>query len=167
MLWEGMVEEALAIIRGIHERYDGTRHNPWNEVECGDHYARALASWGCLIGLEGYEYDGPAGRIGFAPRLTPEDFKALFTAAEGWGSLVQKRSGRRQTDRIEVEWGRLRARTLVFELPEGAGEAKASVTAAGKPVQAAVRRDGRRVTLTLAKDVVIQAGEVVEADLTW
>jgi len=55
----------------------------------------------------------------------------------------------------------------VFELPEGAGEAKASVTAAGKPVQAAVRRDGRRVTLTLAKDVVIQAGEVVEADLTW
>ena len=45
LLSEGMIREGLSIIRGIHDRYDGKRHNPWNEVECGDHYARALASW--------------------------------------------------------------------------------------------------------------------------
>jgi len=167
MLWEGMVDEGLAIIRAVHERYDGTRHNPWNEVECGDHYARALASWGCLLGLEGYVYDGPAGRMGFAPRMQADDFKAFFTAAEGWGSLVQTRGGGRQTNRIEVAWGRLRVRTLVFELPDGAGEAKATVTAAGKAVGAAIGRDGRRVTVTLANEAVVRAGQTVEAVFQW
>ena len=167
MFWEGLVDEALAIVRGIHERYDGTHYNPWNEVECGDHYARALASWGCLIGVEGYEYDGPAGRIGFAPRMTPADFKGFYTAAEGWGSLVQKRSGSRQTSRIDLAWGRLRARTLVFELPGDAAEAKAVVTAAGKKVDARATRQGQRVTLTLDNDVVIETGQAIETVLTW
>ena len=167
MLWEGLVDEGLALIRAVHERYDGTYHNPWNEVECGDHYARALASWGCLIGLSGYEYDGPANRIGFAPRMQADDFQAFFTAAEGWGRLVQKRAAGRQTSRIEVAWGRLRARTLVFEAPDDARDVRATVTAAGKPVEATLARDGRRVTLTLANDVVVGAGQAVEAVLAW
>ncbi len=167
MLYERMVPEALAIIRGVHERYNGTKYNPWNEVECGDHYARAMASWGCLLGVEGYIYDGPAGLIGFAPRIRPEDFKAFFTAAEGWGSLVQKRGGAAQTNRIEVAWGRLRARTLVFEVDKGAGEVKAAVTAAGRKVDAKVTRDGARVTLALAAPVEVGRGEAVEAALTW
>jgi hypothetical protein len=167
MLYEGMVPEALAIIRGVHERYNGTKYNPWNEVECGDHYARAMASWGCLLGIEGYVYDGPAGLIGFAPRVQAGDFKAFFTAAEGWGSLVQKRRDAAQTNRIEVAWGRLRARTLVFEVDKGAGEVKAAVTAAGRKVDAKVTRDGPRVTIALAAPVEVGRGEAVEAALTW
>jgi uncharacterized protein (DUF608 family) len=167
MLWEGMAREALAIVRGIHERYDGARRNPWNEVECGDHYARAMASWGCLLAAEGYVYDGPAGRIGFAPRLTPDDFKAFFTAADGWGSLVQKRAAGRQTDRIEVKWGRLRAATLEFGAPEGATVAKASVGAAGRPAAADLKQDGPRVVLTLAEPVTVNRGESIEAVLEF
>jgi uncharacterized protein (DUF608 family) len=167
MIAEGMVREALAIIRGVHDRYDGARHNPWNEVECGDHYARAMASWGCLLAAEGYVYDGPAGKVGFAPRLAPDDFKAFFTAAEGWGSLVQKRAGRSQTDRIEIKWGKLRAQTLRFEVPENAGAVKAEVTAAGRKAAAQVRRDGAGVTLSLAEPVTVSRGEKVEVVLTW
>jgi len=165
MLWEGMVDEALAIVRAVHERYDGTKHNPWNEVECGDHYARAMASWGCLIGVEGYVYDGPAGVIGFAPRMTPEDFKAFFTAAEGWGSLVQKRSGRTQTNRIEVAYGTLRARTLLLEVDRNVTSARATVTAAGRNVAAHVKQDGTRVTLTLARPVEVRRGETIDVTL--
>jgi hypothetical protein len=167
MLWEGMVREALAIIRGAHDRYDGTKHNPWNEIECGDHYARAMASWGCLIAAEGFVYDGPAGRIGFDPRLAPEDFKAFFTAAEGWGSLVQKRAGNSQTNRIEVKWGKLSARTLVFNLPEGAKGAKAAVTAAGRPCAVQVKQDAARVTLSLDAPATVNRGEAIEAAMTW
>lgn len=43
---EGLREEALAIVAAIRTRYDGRRRNPYNEVECGSHYARALASFG-------------------------------------------------------------------------------------------------------------------------
>ncbi len=163
MLYEGMVTEALAIIRGVHDRYDGARHNPWNEVECGDHYSRAMASWGCLLGAEGWLYDGPAGKIGFAPHLTPDDFKAFFTAAEGWGSLVQKRGDRAQTDRIEVKWGKLSVRTLVFDIPPGREAAKAAITIAGRPIAAEMKQDGPRVTLTLSEPATVKRGEAVEA----
>ena len=69
MLHQGMIREGLSILRGVDDRYDGQRHNPWNEVECGDHYARALASWGCLIALSGFAYDGPAGHARLRPAV--------------------------------------------------------------------------------------------------
>ena len=67
MVWEDMVTEALAICRGVEDRYHPAKHNPFNEIECGDHYARAMASWGVYTALAGFEYHGPKGHIGFAP----------------------------------------------------------------------------------------------------
>ena len=108
MIWEGLVQEGLAITRAIHDRYHPLRRNPWNEVECGDHYARAMASYGVFLAACGFEYHGPKGYLAFAPRLTPEDFRAPFTTAEGWGTFHQKRDGNAQTEKIELRWGRLR-----------------------------------------------------------
>ena len=53
MIYEGMIEEAYAIIKGARDRYDGIPEppigrNPWNEIECGGHYARAMSSWSIL-----------------------------------------------------------------------------------------------------------------------
>ncbi|MEZ5966255.1 MAG: GH116 family glycosyl hydrolase [Planctomycetota bacterium] len=108
MLYEGMVQEGLAVVRAVHDRYDGSKHNPWNEIECGDHYARALASWGCLLGVSGFAYDGPAGRIGFAPRLGAGDFRAFFSAAEGFGTFSQRLETGALAARIGVRHGSLR-----------------------------------------------------------
>ena len=69
MLWEGMIQEGLAITRAVHDRYHASRRNPWNEVECGDHYARSMASYGVYLAACGYEYHGPKGHLGFAPRV--------------------------------------------------------------------------------------------------
>ncbi|XVU22755.1 GH116 family glycosyl hydrolase [Actinoplanes sp. CA-054009] len=46
--YEGLDAEGLTIIRGVRARYDGTRRNPYNEIECGDHYVRAMAGWSVL-----------------------------------------------------------------------------------------------------------------------
>ena len=72
MAWEGMLTECLAICRAVHERYHPSKRNPFNEIECGDHYARSMASWGVVTSLAGFEYHGPNGHIGFAPRLAPK-----------------------------------------------------------------------------------------------
>ena len=161
MIWEGMLDEALVMIRAVHDRYRPAKHNPWNEIECGDHYARAMASWGAFTALAGFEYHGPKGRLAFAPKIAPEKFRAAFTAAEGWGTFDQTREGARQRDRIEVRWGRLRLNELALQTPEGAG-ANVAATLNGQAVQAASgARDGRLV-LTFTQPLVVNAGEALE-----
>jgi non-lysosomal glucosylceramidase len=120
MLWEGLVTEGLAITRAVHDRYHAARRNPFNEVECGDHYARSMASYGVFLAACGFECDGPRGHLGFAPRLTPDNFRAAFTVPEGWGSFSQKFEGSALTAELALKWGRLRLKTLSLQLPEGA-----------------------------------------------
>ena len=162
MAWEGMATEALAICRGIHDRYHPSKHNPWNEVECGDHYARGMASYGVFTGLCGFEYHGPKGHLGFAPRITPERFRGAFTAAEGWGTLSQERTAQRQVNRIEVKWGKLRLKTLAFELAEDVQVKGATVSVAGKPVEADLEQDGKRLQVALQEPVFVEAGQALE-----
>ncbi len=56
MLYEGMEQEGLEVIRNIRKRYDGSKRSPFNEAECGHHYARAMASWASVIVLSGFQY---------------------------------------------------------------------------------------------------------------
>ena len=166
MAWEGMVTEALAICRGIHDRYHPSKHNPWNEVECGDHYARGMASWGVLIGLSGFELHGPSGRIGFAPRITPNDFRCAFTAPEGWGTISQKRKGAQQVNRIEVKWGLLKGRTFALEVPKGAKVQNASAMLDGREIEGKVKQDAMRVLFIADEDVVAKAGQAIIVEMT-
>ena len=62
MMAEGMTDEALIITRSIHDRYHAAKRNPYNEIECSDHYARAMASYGTFITACGFEYHGPKER---------------------------------------------------------------------------------------------------------
>ena len=160
MVWEGMLTEALAIVRAIHERYHPSKRNPYNEVECGDHYARAMASWGVFTALSGYEYHGPTGFLAFAPKLTPDNFRSAFTAAEGWGSFSQQRDDTSQTDTIEMRWGRLRLKTLAFEMPAGSEPQKVAVKLDGAAANASHSVKGNRVTITFA-DVVVNEGKAL------
>jgi uncharacterized protein (DUF608 family) len=96
MMAEGMTDEALVITRAIHDRYHAAKRNPYNEIECSDHYARAMASYGTFITACGFEYHGPKGYIRFAPKWNKENFKAPFTVAEGWGSYTQTKMIDRQ-----------------------------------------------------------------------
>ena len=165
MLAEGMVLEGLAITRAVHDRYHASRRNPWNEVECGDHYARSMASYGVFLTACGFEYHGPKGHIGFAPRLTPEKFRAPFTTAEGWGTYSQRIEAGRLDARLELKWGRLRARTLAFEVPANERPASVRVTVNGKPASAQHTITGRRVLITLAADVRIAANQSLEVTI--
>ena len=107
----------LAVERAIHDRYHPAKRNPWNEVECGDHYARAMASYGVFLAACGFEVHGPKGHLAFAPRVNPGDFRAAFVAPEGWGSYAQERKPDAQRHRLELKRGRLRLRTRKEKKP--------------------------------------------------
>ena len=162
MIWEGMVDEAMVICDGVQQRYSPARLNPYNEIECGDHYARALASWGVYQALAGYEYHGPRGHLGFAPKVTPRNFKAAFTGAEGWGTFAQTRTQEQQRESLEVRWGRLRLASLAFAVPREWKAAETAVQVGDRKVDASSRVENGRVQIKLAEPVVLGQGDVLE-----
>jgi len=166
MLCAGMTEEALSIVKAVDDRYQPNKHNPWNEVECGDHYARAMASWGVLLAVEGYSYNGPDSTLGFAPRLQPENFRGFFSAAEGWGILGQRRSAGLQANSIQVSHGRLPLRELDLELPAGVTSKSVAVSLGGQSVPYGMKKDGQRLMLNF-RDLAVAAGRALDVKITY
>ncbi len=159
MVWEGMVQEGLAVVRAIHDRYHASRRNPWNEVECGDHYARSMASYGVYLAACGYEHHGPKGHLGFAPRLNPDRFRAAFTTAEGWGSYSQTITAGRLRAELALAYGRLRLTTLALNAPPNFNADRVQVELDDKDVPVSLAADGQRVTVSLAPPVTVSAGQ--------
>lgn len=157
LIWEGLVTEGLAICRAIHERYQPELMNPYNEVECGDHYARALASWGVYLALMGFQYHGPTGHLGFAPRLTPENFRAAFTTAEGWGTFHQECRGSEQIERIVIRWGHLSISSLTFSVARSVDSGKVKLILGNRPIKANITRTGDQVNLSFGKKYTVKA----------
>jgi non-lysosomal glucosylceramidase len=102
-----------------------------------------------------------------APRLTPENFAAFFSGAEGWGLLKQKRDRREQTNTVEVRWGKLRLASFAAALPVDAASPKlVSVTAAGRELRGRLA-DGRGATVMLSEPVVLEAGQSLDVRWGW
>ncbi len=155
MVAEGMVLEGFAVTRAVHDRYHAARRNPYNEIECSDHYARAMASYGTFISACGFESHGPRGHLGFAPRLTPDDFRAPFTAAGGWGTYRQHRSAGTQSHQLEVKLGQVRVKSFAVELAPGAKAGSVAVRHGTKSVPAAMAQNGPRLDIALEQALLL------------
>ena len=146
----------------MHERYGADKRNPYNEIECSDHYARSMASYGVFLAACGFEYHGPKGRIGFAPRVSPDNFKAPFTAAEGWGSFAQKVVDGQQSASIEMRYGKLALNELALEQVEGTAAGRAIVVVDGKEISAEFQTQEGRYVVRLPKGLGLKAGQKME-----
>ena len=163
MIWEGMVHEGLAVEHAIHQRYSAENRNPYNEIECSDHYARSMASYGAFIAACGYEHHNPKGHLGFAPRLSPENFRASFTAAEGWGTYAQRFENNTLSVSLKLNYGKLDLHTLSLEWPEQ------SMPASGLTLSlegATVETAGRRIVIRFSEPVTFEAGVLWELSLS-
>jgi hypothetical protein len=119
-----------------------------------------MASYGVFLAACGFEYHGPEGRLGFSPRLSPDRFKAAFTTAEGWGTFTQQRSATGMSAGVAVKHGKLRLKSVV--LATARPPAQVRVVVAGKPVAATHAFADGRLTVTLATDVHLAAGQTLE-----
>ena len=84
LIYEGYVEEALDVVKAVRMRYDGVKRNPFNEIECGNHYARSLASYGLMVALSGYECDMVNKTITFK-RAKDEKYVTFFVTPNCFG----------------------------------------------------------------------------------
>ena len=128
LIAESFVKEGLTIVKALRSRYDGRARNPWNEYECGNYYARAMASYALLGALAGFRYSAVQRTLWFGPQLSIRPFKTFFSTASGFGT-------------IELGGGSLRVQMLEGVLP----------------LEKLVLTDGAQ-TRTLEWKTIVQAG---------
>lgn len=87
MIAEGLVTEGLSVVRAIHDRYHASNRNPYNEVECSDHYGRAMASFGSYLALTGMFIDSPKKLVSIDPKVPGGRVRCAFVDAHGWGTI--------------------------------------------------------------------------------
>jgi uncharacterized protein (DUF608 family) len=171
MIYEGLMEEGFAIVKGARERYDGIprppiQRNPWNEIECGGHYARAMSSWSLLLALSGFELDGPRGTLRFIPRHKEDDFKCFFSGPQGWGSLAQKIGPEGQRVTITVKSGSLVLSGLKLRAAENTSPKTAVVQVEGKIIPSTIRSTGQDMELDFGqRKLTLSASSVLEIEL--
>lgn len=146
LISEGEVEEALRLLEAVARRHDGRTRSPWNHIECGDHYVRAMSSWSLLEMALGFACDGPSRFLGFAPTWGPEDVRAFFITPTGWGQFEQRVAEGVQEVRLCPLWGHVEVQTLRLRRH--------------LPTQPTDRVEVRLGGLTRAPSVVYNEGEV-------
>ena len=138
MLYEGQVQSGLRCIRDVRARYDGRKRNPFNEAECGHHYARAMASWAAVPALSGFSYSGVEKSISFKRRAG----QCFWSNGYAWG-VCRQQAGRDETRvSLSILGGRLALRSFGL-LDFGRVEWPCSrELAAGDTLKLLVRRAG-------------------------
>jgi uncharacterized protein (DUF608 family) len=142
LIARGLVDEGLTIVRAARARHDGSRRNPWNDIECGSYYARSLSSYALLNAWSGLSFDQRNDEIGFRPARV-QDATYFWSAGRGWGEI----EFRDTSAIVTVKGGELAVSRL--GLPTLPGR----VVADGKPAE----RDGDIVLLGARR--VLRAGE--------
>ena len=125
LIAEGWISEGLRIVQAVRDRHDGRRRNPWDEVECGHHYARSMSSWMLLLASSGFRCDLSTKSMDFAPvtelSTAADTFSNFWSNGVAWGTLVGCQ------DRASGAWH--------YELRVLAGDVSdMQVTAYGQPI---------------------------------
>lgn len=90
MIYEGQTANGLKCIQSIRDRFDGEKRNPFDEPECGHHYARAMASWSAVLALSGFQYSGVDKMMTFTK--TPGTY--FWSNGYEWGVAKVDEKGR-------------------------------------------------------------------------
>jgi non-lysosomal glucosylceramidase len=158
MIYQGLVADGLKVVESVRRRHDGERRNPWNEPECGHHYARAMSAWGPLLALSGFLYDRPAARVIAKPRLNAGNFTSFWSAGDGWGVFTTAVRDNWLRFTLSARAGELVCRTVVLH-KLGSGAGATSAMAGKKKVAHEVRRSGNEIVVTFAEDVRVTEGD--------
>jgi hypothetical protein len=94
--------------------------------------------------------------------LHPEDFKAAFTTAAGWGTFTLKKGKTGQMAKLQLRWGTLKLNTI--SLPSGKAT-RVAVDLAGRNISAKLSAVNNGVLITLDQSLTLQAGDTLTVKL--
>lgn len=167
LIFEGMHTEALTVVESVRRRHDGEKRNPWNEPECGYHYARAMSSWALLVALNGFHYSGVERALTLAPRTRDSVCRGFWTIPSGWGTFSRTVGARDQQAAIQAHEGALTITRLVLSGGGKAGRKKISARLGNKPIPAAGRdSDGKGYSIEFDRQVQITPEQTLAVEIT-
>ncbi len=161
MIYQGLVQKGLLVARAARSRFDGRRRNPFDEPECGHHYARPMSSWSLLLALSGVRVDGPAGLVSIE-RFAKGTRRWLVTWPEGWGMVTTRLEGGTYELWIGCDGGRARIARLRLRLPPGHWDVSPECAGDFANVRA---EPARWLSLEFRQPVVMEAGERLQLKL--
>jgi uncharacterized protein (DUF608 family) len=85
----GMIGEGLDVVRSCRSRYDGRIRNPFDEIEAGHWYSRAMASYALLQAFTGARFDAVDKTLYLHP-VIKGDFRSFLSTATGFGTVGVK-----------------------------------------------------------------------------
>jgi hypothetical protein len=103
MLFEGMRQPGLEVIADVRSRYDGRRRSPFDEAECGHHYARAMAVWAAIPAWTGFAYTGLTRTLEIGG--TPGNW--FWSNGSAWGTIEVALRGSSCRVTLRVDGGTL------------------------------------------------------------
>ncbi len=157
MIYSGMISEGLRIVESTRSRFDGEKRNPWNEAECGYHYARPMAGWGPLLALSGFGYSGTEKTVIAIPLAGPDDYFSFWSAGTGWGGFSLRRQGHQTQFALSVTEGRLDVRKLIINARNAAAAATGRV--GNRTVTFRTERQGDDVSFVFTTDLSLRPGD--------
>lgn len=89
MVRRGLEKEGLEVLHTVRDRFDGEKRNPWNEFECGSHYARNMSCYAFLLVYSGFVCDMSRKKLSFAP-LHKGDCSFFWSMDSAWGVFTRK-----------------------------------------------------------------------------
>ena len=140
MLLEGMEKEAVSCVEAVRDRYDGKKRNPFNEIECGSYYARAMASYAFLLAYSGFSCDMTRGRIGFNP-IKDGDCSFFWSVDGAWGVFERKAD----TVLVNVLYGNIELKELYLPFVNAVSD----VTVNGEAVDWSICENTVEISVTL------------------
>ena len=161
---QGLINEALKVEKALHDRYSAQKRNPYNEIEYGNHYTRAMSGFAPFISASGFYYHGSKGIIGFDPKMDADSFKSAFITGEGWGSFTQNRNDDKQEYLLALKYGKLSVNTIKLsskseEITDFEITLNGSVLKAKYSVKASV-------LVIKMNDIQLKAGDVIVVNAT-
>jgi len=150
-IYEGMIEYGLQTIENVRKRFDGERRNPWDEPECGHHYARAMSAWSTLVAFSGFYYHGADKFLSLLPHSKASKFRCFWSTAMGWGLFTVVREKTATWTEVAVIEGYLPLKSIRVW---GAGQTTGVKLNDKRLTYTATKRD-RTATLVLQDEVVL------------
>ena len=162
MFYSGMIPQGVEYVENLRARYDGVKRNPWDEAECGHHYARAMSSWSSVVALSGFHYEGDRAHVMALPRLPHENFHCFWATGTGWGTYSLKRTQAGGVQFHDPDAGRHFA---VPVMHAGRTWLPGNRTVGGKKITTRVEKNKEQTRVYLAEPIQLQEGEQLEIEI--